>query len=132
MNVVSVIISDSITPPPSNIEVSVATILAKHYKTVVEFIAPRLGYKQKTPDILMGGVMWEIKSPRGSSKYTIETQLRSALKQSRNIIIDGRSTKIVDSKAIRQLSQLSDIHNRIECILYISKESTVVEVYKKK
>lgn len=69
---VNVIIPNTIKPYPEKHEVEVAWIVAKHFKFVVEFLQPRIGYRMKTPDIVMNGVMWEIKSPTGfSKKYTV-------------------------------------------------------------
>lgn len=62
-----------------------AIILAEHFGCNVKFLRPEL---DKTPDIEARGVRWEIKSPTGDSKKTIENNLRTARKQSKNIVID--------------------------------------------
>ena len=80
--------------PPEPHEVDVAMILARHYKTTVEFLVPIDDYKRKSPDIIMLGVQWEIKCPKGTSKVTIKNQFQRASKQARNIIIDTRRTKL--------------------------------------
>ncbi len=74
-----------------------------HEKLAVDFLASQLGYDVtflvpnrrkgvKTPDIVMNGLNWEIKCPKGKSSRTIENNLRLALKQSPYIIIDLRRT----------------------------------------
>jgi len=128
-----VIIPNNINPQPSEREVSVANILACHYKSTIEFITPIQSYKQKTPDVIMNGLLWEIKSPVGSSKKaTIEKQLRTALKQSNNIIFDSRYTKLTDEIIIVQLLKRAKIHRKISKIILISKEKIVIELYKKR
>ena len=72
-----------------------------HEKIAVDFLAAKLGYdvtflvpdrrrSAKTPDIEMNGLFWEIKSPTGRSSRTIENNLRLALRQSQNIVLDLR------------------------------------------
>ncbi len=60
----------------------VAILLAEHFKHDVIFLRPGT---LRTPDLNIGGVLWEIKSPLGSGKKTMENNLRSARKQSVNI-----------------------------------------------
>lgn len=102
-------------------------MLAKHFRCTVEFLQPSRGYKQKTPDIVMNGLMWEIKSPTGSSrKSTIETQF-GGLKQARNLVIDSRRTKLEEDFIIRQI-QIEASKRRTGKLLLISKESKVVDL----
>lgn len=72
-----------------------------HEKIAVDFLATQLGNDitflkpnrskgAKTPDIEMNGLRWEIKSPAGKSSRTLENNLRLALRQSPNIILDLR------------------------------------------
>jgi hypothetical protein len=72
-----------------------------HEKLTADFLASKLGYdvtflvpirrkRTKTPDIEMEGSAWEIKSPKGKSSRTIENNLRSALRQAPNIVLDLR------------------------------------------
>ncbi|MDR2191530.1 MAG: hypothetical protein LBO62_01425 [Endomicrobium sp.] len=46
----------------------------------IEFLRPIRSKGIRTPDIVMDGVLWEIKSPQGDSRRTIENNLRAALK----------------------------------------------------
>jgi len=80
--------------PPEPHEVDAAYVLARHYQTTVEFLVPVDDYKRKSADIVMLGVAWEIKCPTGVSKSTIRNQFRRASRQSKNIIIDLRRTKL--------------------------------------
>ena len=78
LNLGQVIIPASHPNPPEPHEVSAAIVLARHYQTTVEFLMPIDDYRRKTADIAMLGLEWEIKSPTGSSKYTIQKQFRRA------------------------------------------------------
>ena len=63
---------------PEEHEVDTAWVLARHYRTTVEFLIPVDDYKRTSPDVLMNGVIWEIKSPKGKSRYTIQEQFKRA------------------------------------------------------
>ena len=58
-----------------------------------------------TPDIKMDGVKWEIKSPTGNSSRTIENNIRNALRQSDNIIIDLRRMHVNESKCLKEVER---------------------------
>jgi len=90
-----VIIPVGLKPFPARYELSAASLLASHFKADVEFI-PRSNYK--TPDFLIEGVVWELKSPTGKGKHNIEHQMKAGIKQSGNIIFDARRSKIHISK----------------------------------
>ena len=124
----SVIIPDGMKPEPEDHELTVARILAKHYSCVVEFLQPVASYKTKTPDIVMNGLMWEIKSPTGNSrKSTVEYQFKG-LKQSRNLVLDGRRTSLSDAFIRRQIEQEIARHSRVGRVIFITKSSTVIEL----
>lgn len=123
----AVIIPDEMKPQPEEHEVVVAWILAKHYHCTIEFLQPIAGYKTKTPDIVMSGIMWEIKSPTGNSKKsTIEYQFKG-LKQSRNLIIDGQRTKLSDMFIKSQIKLEATRHTRVGKIIFITKSGKIIE-----
>lgn len=76
----------------------------------------------KTPDFLIKGVYWELKSPTGSGKHNIQHKIQDAAEQSRNIIIDGRKSKLHPIKLRNEIqhqfniikkSKTTDIHQQI-------------------
>jgi len=89
-----VIIPGGLPIPPEKHELDAAYVLARHYQTTVEFLVPVDDYKRKSADIVMLDILWEIKSPIGDSKSTIRNQFRRASRQSKNIVIDLRRTKL--------------------------------------
>jgi len=115
---------------PEPHEVDVAYILARHYKTDVEFLMPIDDYMRKTPDIKMLGTEWEIKSPKGTSKSTIRNQFRRASKQSKSIVLDTRRTKL-KLETIEE-SVLIEMRNRpyIKKVILIDKSEKIVEIKK--
>jgi hypothetical protein len=108
--------------------VAVAWVLANYYRCTIEFLQPIASYKTKTPDIVMNGIMWEIKSPTGNSqKSTVEYQFKG-LKQSRNLIIDGRRTKLNDTFIKAQIALEITRHSRVGRILFITKADEIIEL----
>ena len=114
--------------PPEKDELSTARFFAEMGKTVV-FIRPSSIPNQHTPDILMDGVEWEIKCPRGNSRRTIENNMRKALLQSNNIIFDLRHIKMYEERCI---SQLKDEFNKRSQLkkLYIIKKNGELLLFK--
>lgn len=90
--------------PPEKLEYETAKYFSDLGKEV-KFIRPSSIPKMHSPDILMDGVEWEIKTPIGDGKRTVESCLRRALKQSQNIIIDLRHTKSSEANNIAKLEK---------------------------
>ena len=109
---------------PEQHEIEIAKILNKYGKNV-EFLIPVEAKYARTPDIKMDGLLWEIKSPKGSSSRTIENNLRCALRQSKNIIIDLRRIKIDETRAISQIKKQFDQSKSIKNIVIIKKNSKI-------
>ncbi|WP_372518495.1 hypothetical protein [Candidatus Ruminimicrobiellum ovillum] len=108
-------------------ELDVAKVLNKLGKDV-EFILPSRVKFSRTPDIKMDGLLWEIKSPKGSSSRTIENNLRTALKQSKNIIIDLRRIKIDETKAISQIAKQFKYSKLIREIIIIKQNKEILDI----
>jgi hypothetical protein len=115
--------------PPAEHEVEAAWILARHFNCTVEFLIPVDDYKRTTPDIVMLGILWEVKAPKGTSrKYTIKDQFKRASKQSKNIIIDGRRTKLSDDFIENAIRYELKTRHQIKRLLFINKSARVVEI----
>ena len=85
---------------PYDFEMSAALIIANHFKTNIVFLRPG---PMKSPDLLIEGEIWELKSPRGNSKNTIHNNIKGARKKSVNIVIDLRYCKMNKNKAISRI-----------------------------
>ena len=130
VNLSQVIISAGHPNPPEPHEVEAAYILAHHYQETVEFLIPVDDYKRKSADIVMLGVEWEIKCPHGASKSTIGNQFRFASKQSKNIVLDTRRTKleydIIENKVQIEIKK----RPAIKRVILIDKLEKVIEIQK--
>lgn len=121
-----VLVKTSLEDAPKDHEMSAAVILAYHFKADVVFLRPE---KKKTPDIEVNGVKWEIKSPKGDSKKTIENNLRLARKQSRNIVIDlGRSKMHATRAAARAKFYMRTEAHNIRCLKIITKAHKILDI----
>jgi len=100
--------------------------LAWHFQCVVEFLTPVDDYKRKTADIKMLGILWEMKSPIGTSKSTIGNQFRVAAKQARHIVIDTRRT-MLEYENIEKMV-IFELKNRpsVKKVVLIDKSNKVI------
>ena len=121
----------AIYPNKANIlphELSAATILA-NLGWDVEFIQAKDQKFDKTPDIMMDGVQWEIKSPKTDKLSGIERNLKRASRQSSNIILDGRRIKNLHDKTVQAFlaKQLKE-QRRVNRLLYINRHKEVIDI----
>ncbi|MDR0884990.1 MAG: hypothetical protein LBN22_01260 [Clostridiales Family XIII bacterium] len=123
-----VVIPNNLANPLEEYEIEVAWILAKHYNCAVRFLVAIDGYMVKTPDMVMRGVMWEMKSPCGNSKTTISNNLKNAKKQSASIIFDNRRMKMSDPKIQADLMRELVKRKYISRLIMITKDEKVVEI----
>ena len=122
----NVIVHTDVVNAPREHELSAALILAFHFKADVTFIRPET---RKTPDIEVNGTKWEIKSPTGNGKKTIDNNLRAAHKQSRNIVLDLRRAKLHQSKAKARINYyLSAGPHKIKHLKIITKAHKIIDI----
>lgn len=81
----------------------------------------------KSPDIMFCGKKWEIKSPKGAKRRTMENNIRTALKQSNNIIIDLSRIKVSEDSCLRYIKDRKDRLGKKYSFLVIMKDKEIVE-----
>lgn len=123
----SVIIPENVYPKPSAREMSAAYILLNYFRSDIRFI-PRSN--QKTPDLQIGGIAWELKAPTGSGRRNLQHVVSKALKQSQYIIIDARFSKIHIARIKNRLSAEMKVNKRIKRLLIIDKQKKVIEIFR--
>lgn len=80
-------------------------------------------------DVLIDGVLWEMKSPTASSIKAVERNLKRARWQSGNIIFDSRRMKNVPDAAIeRELHKWASELNGVSHVLFVNRHSAVIDV----
>ena len=105
-------------------ELAVAEILTQAGENVV--FLPVSG--THSADILFRGREWEIKSPKGSSSRTIENNMRLALQQSSNIIIDLSRIKIREDKCMTTIKNRAKKLGKKRKVMIITKEKAIIEL----
>lgn len=111
-----------------------------HEKIAADFLAAKIGNDvtflttdrrkgTKTPDIEMNGLRWEIKSPTGKSSRTIENNLRLALLQSSNIILDLRRLdgRLPTHKHMREAERQFTLAKSIKRLIVITREEKHID-----
>jgi len=121
----NVIIPNDVQPKPEIHEIEAAEIISKYFKSDVKFL--RRG-QNKSPDILIvkDNIRWEIKSPTGKGKHNIQHNVQDAARQSANIVIDSRRSKIHQTKFNNELQRQFNIVARVKKVLLITKRKIVV------
>ena len=112
--------------PPEKHELATARYFANMGKDVV-FLKPSNIPEVHRPDILMGGVEWEIKCPQGKSKRTIEQNFRQAIKQSHSIIFDLRRINVPEKQCIAQLERHFNTRSDIKRLLVIKVNGELLQ-----
>lgn len=98
----------------------------------VELICPSSKQGARTPDFVMLGERWEMKSPSGKGKYLIRDTLRCAAKQSMNIVVDLRRTKMNSDKCMNELRKYIIKYRSIKKLIVIDKGDKCIEVDRSK
>ena len=82
-------------------------------------------FQSKTPDlyVLKTNIRWELKSPTGGSKHTIQNNLRDVNSQSENIILDLTRAKLTDKKGISRAKEfIKTERSRIRRLKVLTKD----------
>ena len=112
------------------------SLQAHEFKTVVyftergfdvELIPTSHTPRDKKPDIFMAGVNWEMKAPEGTGRMTIEHNLRKAMHQSENIIMDLRRYKKEKvNEAIKLLKKNFKLSRKIRRLCIITQDDELI------
>ena len=84
----------------------------------------------KSPDILMRGLMWEVKCPVINTRKSAERVFYKAAQQSSNLIIDLRKLKGKEDAVLKTLLACVKTTRKVRNLHIITK-SGKLEVYKK-
>lgn len=120
-----VVVKTSLEDAPKDHEMSAAIILAYHFKTDVTFLRPQAS---RTPDLYINGIKWEVKSPIGQGKRTIDNNFSEARRQSNNIVIDLRRIKMHQSKADARMRFYLSTPHHFKRVIVITKSKKVVVI----
>jgi hypothetical protein len=83
----------------------------------------------KSPDVLMNGEKWELKSPKTDKLSAIERNLKRATKQSGNVVIDSRRMhKLQDRTVQKFLLQKYKQQKTIKQLLFVNRRHQVIDI----
>lgn len=118
-----IIIPGGTHPWPHELRVANILALAGH---TVEFLPTGT---QKTADILLDGIEYEIKSPLTNNPKKIIRNVKRALQQSQNVIIDSSRIKGMRDDVLRKLlvSRAKD-QKTLKRLLLITKRGQVIDI----
>lgn len=119
------VITKQIGASPNNDENKVGDYFATLGYDIL-FLAINKILHHTSPDIEMCDKKWEIKTPKGNGKYTIEHVIQHASKQSKHIIIDLRQSKMSESKALAKIQRESSLRKVIKTMLVITKSKDLL------
>lgn len=110
-------------------ELKTAEALANAGYTV-EFIKKSDKNYEKTPDVLLNGVLWEMKAPEGSLMKRVEKNIRRGLDQSCNIIFDCRRMKGIPDTAIERELRVcaSGRVKMLNHLLFVNRKGVVIDI----
>ncbi len=111
-------------------EKATANILAQLFKSDIIFLRRA---QSKTPDlyILRTNARWELKSPTGGSKHTIQNNLRNTDGQSENVILDLTRAKLTDKQGISRAKEFIKAERyRIKRLKVLTKRHELIDIKK--
>jgi hypothetical protein len=121
-----VIVPPGLKPTPKENELAVANLIANYFELDVEFIVSTT--VAVTPDFCIDGFYWELKTPRGSGKRTIENLLRKASRQAANIIVDLSYTKMTRKTVEGEILRQAKKGRKFKRVIIITKTMKVIDL----
>ena len=121
-------IEDSRDSEPRPHERKAADIIAQLFKSDIVFMRR---FQSKSPDlyVLKTNVRWELKSPIGGSKYTVQNNLRETDGQSENVILDLSRAKLTDRQGVSRAKEfIRDERSRIKRLKVLTKDKRLVDI----
>lgn len=113
---------------PESHELATAKVFIKAGLNV-HFLAPSRTEKEKTPDVKIAGVLWEMKSPIGTGKRTIPRIIKKALRQSNSIILDARRSSFSDAEFLKIL-QTKELLHGVRRLKLVTKQGEILDIKK--
>ena len=95
----------------------------------MEFIRRSEEQRVTSADVVIDGLVWEMKAPTADNLKTIERNLKRGRWQSENIVFDSRRMKKVPDAAIeREVRKQAFAVLRIKRLYYINKHGQVIDI----
>lgn len=92
----------------------------------IELIRPSLTPHSKNADLIMLGLVWEMKTLTTGSKTSLTTTFRRATRQSPNVIMDLRWVRMSEDVAIRLLDMLFNSSKHAKRLMIITRSRGLI------
>ena len=93
---------------------------------IVEFIPKSNVAYNKTPDVHINGIRYEMKSPTSSHLSVVDKNVKKALSQSTNIVFDSKRMKNAkDAQVLRELEKSIATRRKLKSIIFVDKRRAV-------
>ena len=95
----------------------------------VEFIHRTWGKRVASADMVVDGVIWEVKSPTSGNIRVVQKHIRAALHQSRDVVFDsrrmkGHSDEVIEREVRKWVANLTYVRR----MLYVNRHGEVVKI----
>jgi hypothetical protein len=95
----------------------------------IEFIRKSNRDRETTADVLIDGMIWEMKAPRSGKKSSIEDNLKKAARQSDKVVFDSRRMKhLPDAMIEQELSSQLHRSKKINQIIFVNRHGRVIDI----
>ena len=101
------------------------------YGFSIEVIRPMNTPKVHNPDILMSGMIWEMKAPMKNNKNTLKIRMKKASRQAKRIVFDFRNMKKEYEEAQEYVIRLFLGNYVMRRMIIITKDEKVLEFFKR-
>lgn len=119
---------------PTDQERKIAAILSEQYGKTVELV-PQVLYPQgiQTPDYLINGERFDLKSPIGQGKNLLYSMLSKKKKQAPNFILDITNCPLAEKEIVKQVEGIfASRHTRFAEKIVLLKENNIIGVFARK
>ncbi|WP_165052331.1 MULTISPECIES: hypothetical protein [unclassified Adlercreutzia] len=83
----------------------------------------------RTPDVVIDGILWEMKSPISNRLPKIQKTLRQAIHQSPNVIYDSQRIKnLNDNQIQRELEKWAVQFKAMKRLIFVNKKREVIVI----
>lgn len=103
-----------------------AKAVSKFFNTKIDFI--KRSNTAKSADLLINNIIWEVKSPIGNGKRTMQNNIRTADDQSPNVIINLARCKMRTNVAINRIRYELSRANKVKHLLVVCKNGKVIKI----
>ena len=95
----------------------------------VTFLKRREGKYERTADIVIGDIIWEMKSPKSEKLKRVERTLRDGIHQSPYLIFDSQRIRYLnDSQIHKELEKWAKELRALRGLMFVTKKRDVIAI----